>query len=67
MKLFSVFLRLGVLLIAISAVVGGLFVSMITDKPLSDVMDWPWWLMLFVFDLWVSHELDGIGKKIDEL
>ena len=37
--------------------------SIFTGKPVSDYIDWQWWLMLFGLTVWSSEGMKQLGKE----
>ena len=41
--------------------------SSFASTPLSEVLDWPWWVTFFTFSIWLDLQAKGISNSLDEI
>ena len=54
---------LAIVLILVSTLMRSSFNS----TPLSEVLDWPWWVTFFTFSVWLDLQAKGISNSLDRV
>jgi len=67
MKLTGIILRIICVLAIVLIIVATLMQSSFTSTPLSEVLDWPWWVTFFTFSIWVETQAKSISDSLDRV
>lgn len=67
MKLIGIILRIVCVLAIVLILASTLFRSSFTSIPLSEVLDWPWWVTFFTFNIWLETQAKSISDSLDRV
>lgn len=66
LKKFFLFVFIAIQILAIFGLWGTAIYSAFTHKPISDYIDWQWWVFFFTLDLWTAKFFAEKNKQVKE-